>query len=156
MLHLISGSRGEGSDLPGYHQTTKVSLTENSPERSGYMHIDKHVTLSILVMLFSSRGTKTAEVEGLWLVNRPKCLVPEYPDDSPKVWSCTPFIVPSLYSIRDPHDVISWHHDHLPWSSSGKTTVHMQWNSHGLFAHPPASTLEPQILQKLQTSLSLS
>ena len=51
MLHLIPGSRGEGSDLPSYHQTTEVTLTESSPERSGYMHIDKQVTLSILIML---------------------------------------------------------------------------------------------------------
>ena len=96
-----------GSDPPGYCQTTKVTLTESSPERSGYMHIDKQVTLSILVMLFSLRGTKTAKVEGLWLANGPKCLVPEYPDDSPEVWMCSPFIVPSLYSTRDTHDVIS-------------------------------------------------
>ena len=86
MLHSIPGSRREGSDLPSYHQTTKVTLNEGSPERSGYMHIDKQVTLSILFMLFSPRGTKTAKVEGLWLVNRPKCLVPEYPDNSPEVW----------------------------------------------------------------------
>ena len=86
MLHSIPASRGEGSDLLSYHQTTKVTLTDGSPERSGYVHIDKQVTLSILVMLFFSRGTETAKVEGLWLVNRPKCLVPEYPDDSPKVW----------------------------------------------------------------------
>ena len=71
MLCSIPGSRGEDSDLPSYHQTTKVTLTESSPERSGYIHIDKQVTLSILVMLFSSRGTKTAEVEGLWFVTRP-------------------------------------------------------------------------------------
>ena len=69
MLCSIPGSRGEGSDLSGYHQTTKVTLTESSPERSGYMHIDKQVILSILIMLFSSRGTKTAEVEGLWLMH---------------------------------------------------------------------------------------
>ena len=61
----------------------KVSLTESCQGRSGYMHIDKQVTLSILVMLFSLRGTKTAEVEGLWLANGPECLVPEYPDNSP-------------------------------------------------------------------------
>ena len=36
-------------------------------------------------MLFSKRGTKTAKVEGLWLVNRPKHLVPEYLDDSQEV-----------------------------------------------------------------------
>ena len=51
MLHLIPGSREEGNNLPGCHQTTEVTLTKSSPERSGYMHIDKHVTLSILVML---------------------------------------------------------------------------------------------------------
>ena len=51
MLHSISGSRGEGSDLPGYCQTTEATLTKRSPERSGYMHIDKQVTLSILLML---------------------------------------------------------------------------------------------------------
>ena len=51
MLCSIPGSKGEGSDLPSYHQTTKVTLTESSPERSEYMHIDKQVTLSILIML---------------------------------------------------------------------------------------------------------
>ena len=85
MLHSIPGSRGEGIDLPSYCQTTKVTLTEGSPERSGYMHIDKKVTLSILVMLFSSTGMETAEVEGLWLVNRCKHLVPEYLDNNPEI-----------------------------------------------------------------------
>ena len=51
MLCLIPGSMGEGSDPPSYHQTTKVTPTKSSPERSGYMHIDKQVTLSILIML---------------------------------------------------------------------------------------------------------
>ena len=102
-----------GSDLHGYHQTTKVTLTEGSPERSGYMHMDKQVTHSILDILFSTRGTETARVEGLWLVNRPKHLVPEYPDDSPEVQWCSPFIVPSLYSMRDPCDIISWCHNCL-------------------------------------------
>ena len=138
------------SDLPGYHQTTKVTLIEGSPERSGYMHMDKQVTHSILVMLFSTRGTKTAKVEGWWLVNRPKCLVPEDPDDSPKVWLYSPFLVPSLNSMRDPCDyhcdVMKWHHSHLLWSSSRKTTVHAHWNSCHLSVHPPASTPEPQIL----------
>ena len=68
----MPGSRGEGSDLPSYHQTTKVTLTEGSPERSGYMHMDKQATLYILVMPFSMRGTETAKVEGLWLVYRPE------------------------------------------------------------------------------------
>ena len=51
MLRSIPGSRGESSDLPGYHQTTKVTLTKSSPERSGHIHIDKQVTLSILILL---------------------------------------------------------------------------------------------------------
>ena len=70
------------------------------------MHMDKQITQSILVMLFCTRGTETTELEGLWLVNRPECLVPEDPDDSPKVWLCSPFIVPSLNSTRDPHDIM--------------------------------------------------
>ena len=59
------------------------------------MHIDKQIKQFILVMLCSMRGTKIAKVEGLWLVNRPKCSVSEDPDDSPEVWVCSPFIVPS-------------------------------------------------------------
>ena len=106
MLHSIPGSRGQGSDLPNYCQTNEVTLTKGSPERSGYMHIDKQVTLSILVILFSLRGTKTAKVGGLWLINRPECLIPEYPDDSPKVQWCSPFIIPCFNSMRDPHDIM--------------------------------------------------
>ena len=71
--------------------------------------MDKQVTHSILGMLFSTRGTDTAKVESLGLFNRPKCLVPEDPDDSLKVLLCSPFIVPSLNSIRDPH------HPHDCW-----------------------------------------
>ena len=71
------------------------------------MHMDKQVIHSILGMLFSMRGTEPAEVEGLWLVNRPEYLVPEDPDDSPEVELCSPFIVPSLNSMRDPCDIIS-------------------------------------------------
>ena len=56
MLHWIPGSRGEGSDLPSHCHTNKVTLTESSPERSGYMHIDKQVTLSILIMI-APQGT---------------------------------------------------------------------------------------------------
>ena len=69
--------------------------------------MDKQITQSILVMLCSMRGTEIAEVEGLWLVSRPKCLASEDPDDSPEVQLCSPFIVPSLKSMRDPCDTIS-------------------------------------------------
>ena len=71
------------------------------------MHMDKQITQFILVMLCSMRGTKIAKVEGLWLVNRPKHLVSEDPYNSPEVWLCSPFIVPSLNSMRDLCDVIS-------------------------------------------------
>ena len=77
------------------------------------MHMDKQITQSILIMLCSTRGTGIAEVEGLWLVNRPKCSVSEDPDDSPEIQLCSPFIVPSLNSMRDPCDVISRCHDCL-------------------------------------------
>ena len=56
--------------------------------------MDKQITQSILVMLCSTRDTEIAKVEGLWLVNRPKCSVSEDADDSPKVQLCSPFIVP--------------------------------------------------------------
>ena len=71
------------------------------------MHMDKQITQSILIMLCSMRGTEIAKVEGLWLVNIPKCSVSEDPDESPEVWLCSPFIVPSLNSMRDPCNVIS-------------------------------------------------
>ena len=149
VIHASLNTRfkGEvGSELPSCHQTTKVTLTEDSPERSGYMHMDKQVTHSILDMVFSMRGTKTAKVEGLWLINRLKCCEPEYPDDSPKVWWCSPFIVPSLYSMRDPCDIMKWCHTHLLLSSSWKTTAHVHQNCQHLSAHLPAPSLELQLL----------
>ena len=109
VIHALLNTRfkGEvGSDLPGYSQITSATLTEDSPERSGYMHMDKQVTHSILDMLFSMRGIKTGQVDGLGFINRPKCFVPEYPDDSPEVWWCFPFMVPSLYTMRDPCDIM--------------------------------------------------
>ena len=71
------------------------------------MHMDKQITQSILVTLCSMRGTKIAEVEGLWLVNRPKHSVSEDPDNSPEVQLCSPFIVPS--SIAQEILVMSFH-----------------------------------------------
>ena len=71
------------------------------------MHMDKQITQSILIMLCSTIGTKIAKVEVLWLVNRPKCSVSEDPEDSPEVQLCSPFIVSSLNSMRDPCDIIS-------------------------------------------------
>ena len=70
------------------------------------MHMVKQMIQSILIMLCSMRDTEIAKVEGLWLVNRPKHSVSEDPDDSPEVQLCSPFIVPSLNSIRDPCDIM--------------------------------------------------
>ena len=108
--------------------------------------MDKQITQSILVMVFSVRGTEIAKVKGPWLVNRCECLVPEDPDNSPEVWLCSPLIVPSLNSMRDPHDIMKWCHDCLLWFSNGKTTAHAHQNCHPLSVHLPASMPEPQIL----------
>ena len=96
-------------------------------------------------MLCSMRGTKIAGVEGLWLVSRPNCSVSESPDDSPEVWVCSPFIVPSQNSMRDHCDVISWCHNHLLWSSGGKTTVHVHRKHHSSSAHLLASMPESPV-----------
>ena len=102
-------------------------------------------TQFILVMLCSMRGTEIAGVEGLWLVSRPKCSVSENPDNSPKVWVCSHFIVPSQNSTRDPCDAISWCHNHLLWSSGRKTTLHVYRKHCSSSAHPLASTLESPV-----------
>ena len=70
------------------------------------MHMDKQITQSIPVMLCSMKGTELAKVEGLWLANRPKYFVSEDPNNSPEVQLCSPFIVPSLNSTRDPCDIM--------------------------------------------------
>ena len=107
--------------------------------------MDKWNTQFILVMLWSMRGTEIARVEGLWLVSRPKRSVSENPDDSPEVQVCSPFIVPSQNSTRDPCDVISWCHNCLLWSSSRKTTAHVHQKHCSLSVHLPASTPESPV-----------
>ena len=64
-------------------------------------------------MLCSTGGTDIAEVEGLWLVSRPKCIVSEDPDDNPEILMCCPFIVPSLNRMRDPCDIMKCCHNCL-------------------------------------------
>ena len=96
-------------------------------------------------MLCSTRGTKIARVVGLWLVRRPNCSVSESPDDSPEVWVCSPFIVPSQNSMRDHSNIISWCHNHLLWSSSRKTTVHVHKKHHSSSVHLLVSTLESPV-----------
>ena len=75
MLHLIPGSRGGGSGLPGCHQINKVIITQSPPNRSGHMLMGK--TNNTVHPGYASylRGTKTAEVEGLWLSEDPNACV---------------------------------------------------------------------------------
>ena len=96
-------------------------------------------------MLYSTRGTKIARVEGLWLVNRSNCSVSENPDNSPKVRVCSPFIVPSQNSMRDHCDIISRCHNHLLLSSSRKTTVHVHRKHSSSSVHLLASTPESPV-----------
>ena len=96
-------------------------------------------------MLCSTRGTEMARLEGLWLVNRPKHSVSEEPDDSPEVPVCSPFIVPSQNSMRDPCDIIWSCHNHLLWSFGGKTTAHVHQKHCSSSVHPPASMQESPI-----------
>ena len=67
MLCLIPGLRGGGSGLSGHHQINKVVITQSPPNRSGHMLMGK--TNNTVHSGYASywRGTKTAEVEGLWL-----------------------------------------------------------------------------------------
>ena len=119
LLLLIPGSRWEGSDLPSYHQTTKVTLTESSPERSGihaYCQTSNTVHSDYACSL---RGIKTAKVEGLWLANRPKHLVPEHPNDSPKALPCPLSTAPTLQ--WENHCACALE---LPWFVHVSTGVH--------------------------------
>ena len=75
MFHLIPGSRGGGSGLPGCHQINKITITQSPPNRSGHMLMEKQTTLYIRGYASYSRGTETAEVEGLWLSKDPKACV---------------------------------------------------------------------------------
>ena len=75
MLRSIPGSRGGGSGLPSNHQTNKVVITQSPPNRSGHMLMGK--TNNTVHPGYASywRGTKTAEVEGLWLSKDPSTCV---------------------------------------------------------------------------------
>ena len=105
MLQSIPGLRRGGSGLPGYHQINKVIITQSPPNRFRHMLMVK--TNNTVHPGYASylRGTKTAEVEGLWLL-KTLTLVSKHPDDSnsssqsPQAWLHSPFILPSLYHMR--------------------------------------------------------
>ena len=101
------------------------------------------------------RGTEIAGVEGLWLVSRPKHSVSEDSDDSSEVLVCSPFIVPSQSSMRDPCDVIWWCHNCLLWPSGRKTTVHVHWKHlQFICTSTGIHTRIPDYYKCIQTSLS--
>ena len=116
------------------------------------MHMDKWNTQ---FMLCSMRGTKIARVEGLWLVSRPNHSVSENPDNSPEDWVCSPFIVPSQDSMRGQCDIISWGHDCLLWSFSGKTTEHAHQKHCSSSMHPPVSMPESPVAIDVSKPLCL-
>ena len=151
MIHSIPGSRGK--QVVTYPATIK-QLKVPQKGLGICIWINKSHILSWICSSPLS-GTKTAKAEGLWLINRPKCFVLEYPDHSPKVWWSSPFIVPSLYSMRDPCDVMKWCHDHLLWSSSGKTTVHAHQNCQHSSAHLLVSSPEPPTTMNASKPLHL-
>ena len=56
----------------GHPQINKVMTTQSPPNRSGCMLLVKTNNTALLGYASYSRGTKTAEVEGLWLCRDPK------------------------------------------------------------------------------------
>ena len=55
----------------GHHQINKVITTQSLPNRSGHMLMVKTSNTVHPGYAFYSRGTETAEVEGLWLGKDP-------------------------------------------------------------------------------------
>ena len=75
MLCLIPGSRGEGRGLPGHCQINEVTITQTPQNRSGCMLMEKTNNTVHSRYTSYSRGTETAEVEGLWLAKDPNAHV---------------------------------------------------------------------------------
>ena len=59
-----------GSELPGLLTNNKAILTKGVPNKSGHMQMDKQGTQFYLIYSYSTRGTKTAKVEGQWLPSK--------------------------------------------------------------------------------------
>ena len=71
MLHSIPGSREKVVVHLGHCQINKVITTESPPSRSGHMLMVKTSNTVHLRYASYSRGTKTAEVDDLWLGKDP-------------------------------------------------------------------------------------
>ena len=126
-------------------QTTEVRLTKSSQEGSGYMHMDKQNTQFFLVILYSTRGTNIARVEGQWLLNRPNHSVPETQMTAPRVCMCSPYILPPKEHERSLWCHFMTSHNHLLYFFGGKTMAHVQRRCHSLSVHLPASPPESSV-----------
>ena len=123
-------------------QTTNVMLTKVFPKSLGPCTWINKVHSSSRIYSYSTRGTDIAGVEGWWLNKGPNCSVPETQMTAPRLRACFPYILPSPNSIRDPCDIIWWHHNCLLYFFCGETTVHAQRKCHNSSSHPPA--LQPK------------
>ena len=87
------------------------------------------------------RGTNIAKVEGQWLLsNWPNCSVLK--TQMTAQGSCLLSLHTSCpNSMRDHCDIIKWHHDHLLYFFSRKTTACVQRKCHNWSAHLPVSPL---------------
>ena len=100
-------------------QTTKVILTKVFPKSLGACTWTNKENSSSWVYSYSTRGTDIARVEGQWL-DRPQMFSTRNPDDSPKAWVSSPYILPSPNSKSDHCDIIQWCHNHLLYSFHGE------------------------------------
>ena len=66
----------------GHHQINKVIIIQSPPNRSGHSLIDKTSNTVHLGNASYTRGTKTTEVEGLWLSKKTLKCMSKHPDDS--------------------------------------------------------------------------
>ena len=64
-----------------HHQINKVMITQSPPNRSGHIILVKTNNTALLEYASYLKGTKTAEVEGLWLCRDPRTC-PKHPDNS--------------------------------------------------------------------------
>ena len=158
VIHASLDTRFKGeasSDLPSYHQITEVTLTKGSPERSGCMHMDKQVTTFYSGYTLLHKRHWDSQNRGSVAHQQTWMLYTRIPRQQPWGLVVLSFYSSLPYSTRDPHDIMKWCHDHLLWSSSGKTTAHVHQNHWCSSAHLLASSPEPPTTMKASEPLCL-
>ena len=121
------------------YQTTEVIPTKKFPKKGlgTCTWINKAHSSSWLYSC-STRGTDIARVEGWWLIDRPKCSMPETQTTAPRLELAFLIYFPSPNSMRDDCGVILWHHNCLLYSFGGKTTAHAWRKCHHSSVYLPA------------------